>query len=268
MKTTVTPSWFGLPAILFLAGVFLFFTSLHAPAQTAGASPLSGLDSIQVNVTTGKAGANGGLSVNLQLLFLFTVLSLAPAILIMTTSFVRIVIVLSFLRSALSVQQPPNQVMISLALFLTAFIMAPTFDTINKQALTPLREGKLQADEAWNRGSQPLKTFMLHYAREKELRLFMDMATPEIKAERAEDLPLNIVIPAFMLSELKTGFQMGLLILLPFVVIDMVVASVLMSLGMMMLPPPTVSLPLKIMVFVLIDGWTLLVKSLVQSFAG
>jgi flagellar biosynthetic protein FliP len=264
-----TLSLFAQGALALLAITLLLMPpSAHAQTQTAAPSALSALDSVQINVTTGKTGAAGGLSVNLQLLFLFTVLSLAPAILIMTTSFVRIVIVLSFLRSALTVQQPPNQVLISLALFLTAFIMAPTFDSINKQALVPLREGKIQADEAITRGSQPLKIFMLRYAREKELRMFVEMSATEVKVDKAEDLPLNIIIPAFMLSELKTGFQMGLLILLPFVVIDMVVASVLMSLGMMMLPPTVISLPLKIMVFVLIDGWTLIVRSLVMSFSG
>lgn len=260
--------YFLLRGLLAVLLVSLLLSPVRVQAQTAAPSALSALDSIQVNVSTGKGGSAGGLSVNLQLLFLFTVLSLAPAILIMTTSFVRIVIVLSFLRSALTVQQPPNQVLISLALFLTAFIMAPTFDTINKQALVPLREGKIQADEAVTRGTEPLKTFMLRYAREKELRMFIEMSATEIKADKPEDLPLNVVIPAFMLSELKTGFQMGLLILLPFVVIDMVVASVLMSLGMMMLPPTVISLPLKIMIFVLIDGWTLIVRSLVMSFSG
>lgn len=254
--------------VTLLCAAALLLVPLMTHAETPAASALAGLDNIQVNVTTGKNGAAGGLSVNLQLLLLFTVLSLAPAILIMTTSFVRIIIVLSFLRSALTVQQPPSQVLVALALFLTAFIMAPTFDTINKQALIPMRDGKIQAEEAMNRASAPLKTFMLHYTREKELKMFVEMSTTEIKAEKAEDLPLNVVIPAFMLSELKTGFQMGLLILLPFVVIDMVVASVLMSLGMMMLPPTIISLPLKIMIFVLIDGWTLLVRSIVMSFAG
>lgn len=252
--------------LLVIALLFIFAPGL-SHAQTAGTSPLAGLDNIQVNVTTGKGGTAGGLSVNLQLLLLFTVLSLAPAILIMTTSFVRIIIVLSFLRSALTVQQPPSQVLVSLALFLTFFIMAPTFDAINRQALIPMRDGKINAEEAMTRATVPLKTFMLHYAREKELRLFVELSATEIKADKPEDLPLNVVIPAFMLSELKTGFQMGLLILLPFVVIDMVVASVLMSLGMMMLPPTIISLPLKIMIFVLIDGWALLVRSLVMSFA-
>ncbi len=265
MKTFLRLWW--RPVTLVLAG-WLFLGAVAQAAPAASSSPLAGLDSIQVNVTTAKGGATGGLSVNLQLLLLFTVLSLAPAILIMTTSFVRIIIVLSFLRSALTVQQPPSQVLVSLALFLTAFIMAPTFDTINKQALAPMREGKITAEEAMTKATSPLKTFMLHYAREKELQLFMELSTTEIKADKPEDLPLNVVIPAFMLSELKTGFQMGLLILLPFVVIDMVVASILMSLGMMMLPPTIISLPLKVMIFVLIDGWSLLVRSLVMSFNG
>jgi flagellar biosynthetic protein FliP len=246
--------------LILTVGALMLTSTVHAQS--------SNNDTIRISIDAGKDGGKGtgNLSINIQLLILFTVLSIVPGILIMTTSFVRIVIVLSFLRNALTVQQPSNQVILSLALFLTAFIMAPTWEVINKEAVAPLRAGKINTEQALDKGAAPLKTFMLRFTREKDLRLFMDMSSTEIKAEGPEDLPLQIVIPAFMVSELKTGFQMGLLILLPFVVIDMVVASILMALGMMMLPPPIVALPLKLMVFVLVDGWALIVHSLVLSF--
>lgn len=222
---------------------------------------------IQLSIQNNEGpGGNGQLSINLQLLILFTVLSLAPSLLIMTTAFVRILIVLSFLRSGLSLQQPSNQVIISLALFITFFIMQPTFNRLETEVVEPMNAGKLTADQAFSAASNEMKTFMLKYTRAKDLALFMSMSNPPVEAGAANDLPITVVTPAFMLSELQTGFQMGLLILLPFLVIDLVVASILMSMGMMMLPPPIVSLPLKIMVFVLVDGWTLVVHALVQSF--
>lgn len=220
----------------------------------------------QIQVTLGQ-GSQPALSMSLQVLLLFTVLSVAPAILVMTTSFVRIVIVLGFLRTALAIQQPGPQVMAALALFLTGFIMAPTLDAIRTDALAPLQAGDIQADVALERASVHIKAFMLRQVQETEMRLFLELsgtgpyATPE-------EVPLRIVIPAFMLGELKIAFQMGVFVLLPFLVIDLVVASVLMSLGMMMLPPTVVALPLKLMVFVVADGWTLLVTSLVRSFGA
>ena len=220
---------------------------------------------VKVSIQNGPGG-DGNLSINLQLLILFTVLSVAPSLLIMMTSFVRIIIVLSFLRTGLSLQQPSNQIMLSLALFITFFIMQPTFIKIQNDAFTPMQSGKLTTQAAMGVALDDMKTFMLKYTRQKDLALFISMSTPQPQVESAQDLSIAIVIPAYMLSELKTGFQMGMLILLPFLVIDMVVASILMSMGMMMLPPPIVSLPLKIMVFVLVDGWTLVVHSLVQSF--
>ncbi len=232
-------------------------------AATAG--PTAGPEAMRVSVDFGKSGANN-FSVPIQLLLLFTVLSLAPAILIMTTSFVRIVIVFSFLRSALTLQQPSNQVVLSLALFLTAFIMAPTWQGIDRDAIQPWQNKKISGEQAMDVGAGHLKTFMLRYTRETDLRLFLDMSPKKPSVEHAQDLPLQVIIPAYMLSELRTGFQMGLLIMLPFLVIDLVVSSILMTLGMMMLPPPIVALPLKIMVFVLVDGWTLIVRSILQSF--
>jgi flagellar biosynthetic protein FliP len=242
-----------------LVAAFLVLPQL-ARAQVVPPNP-----QVQISIQNGPGG-NGNLSINLQLLILFTILSVAPSLLIMMTSFVRIIIVLSFLRTGLSLQQPSNQVMLSLALFITFFIMAPTFQNIKRDALDPMQAGQITTQVALDRSLEQMKTFMLRYTRQKDLALFMSMSVPPVKAESAEGIPVSVVIPAYMLSELKTGFQMGMFVLLPFLVIDMVVASILMSMGMMMLPPPIVSLPLKVMVFVLVDGWTLVVHSIVQSF--
>jgi flagellar biosynthetic protein FliP len=197
-----------------------------------------------------------------------TVLSLAPAILIMLTSFTRIVIVLSLLRRALgTMQMPPNQVMIGLALFLTFFIMSPVFNEIHQQALKPYMAKEIGHEEALRQAIKPLRAFMLTQTREKDLALFVDVSKTE-RPKVAEDVPTTVLIPAFIISEVKTAFQIGLLLYVPFLVIDMVVASVLLSMGMMMLPPIMVSLPFKLMLFVLADGWYLLVGSLVRSFTG
>lgn len=223
-------------------------------------------DLFNVTVNTGKGGGGANMSTTIQILILMTVLSLAPSIVIMTTSFVRIIIVLSFLRNALTLQVPPNQVVIGLALFMTFYIMEPTWQRITNEAIIPLRENKVSFEEGMNKAGQPLKEFMLRYVTEADLRLFLSMSSTPIELSTPEELPMHIVIPAYMLSELKKGFQMGLLILLPFLVIDMIVASILMALGMMMLPPPVVALPIKLMVFVVVDGWTLIIRSLVDSF--
>ncbi len=246
-----------------LLPIVLFF-GLLAP-QFAAAAALPANPQVQISIENGPGG-NGNLSINLQLLILFTVLSVAPSILIMMTSFVRVVIVLSFLRTGLSLQQPSNQVVLSLALFITFFIMQPTFNNVKRDALDPMQAGTITTQQALDRGLNDMKVFMLKYTRQKDLALFMSMSNPPATANSVKDLSPAVVIPAYMLSELKTGFQMGMFVLLPFLVIDMVVASVLMSMGMMMLPPPIVSLPLKVMVFVLVDGWTLVVHSIVQSF--
>ncbi len=245
--------------------LFAFLAFMALPQIAAADSILPSSPQVQISIENGPGG-NGNLSINLQLLILFTVLSVAPSLLIMMTSFVRVVIVLSFLRSGLSLQQPSNQIVLSLALFITFFIMAPTFNNVKRDALDPMQAGTITTQDALNRGLDDMKTFMLKYTRQKDLALFMSMSTPPVTANSPKDLSAAIIIPAYMLSELKTGFQMGMFVLLPFLVIDMVVASVLMSMGMMMLPPPIVSLPLKVMVFVLVDGWTLVVHSIVQSF--
>ena len=201
-----------------------------------------------------------------QLLGLLTILSLAPSILIMMTSFTRIVVVLSFLRTAMGVQQtPPNTVMISLALFLTFFIMAPTFQAAYDTALQPLLNQEIEEQEALERGIEPFKAFMLAHTRPKDLQLFQEISEGE-QVETAMDLPMTVVIPSFMISELRRAFEIGFMLFLPFLIIDMVTASILMSMGMMMLPPVMISLPFKIIFFVLVDGWYLVAGSLIKSF--
>ncbi|MER2105580.1 MAG: flagellar type III secretion system pore protein FliP [Solibacillus sp.] len=205
-------------------------------------------------------------STSIKLLLVLTVLSLAPSILILMTSFARIVIVLSFTRTALATNQmPPNQVIVGLALFLTFFIMAPTFEQVNEQALQPLFDEEIGLEEAYDRASIPFKEFMAQHTRQKDLELFLTYNQAERPAS-IEEIPLTMLVPAFALSEIKTAFQMGFMIFIPFLVIDMIVASTLMSMGMMMLPPVMISLPFKILLFILVDGWYLVMKSLLQSF--
>ncbi|MBM7603310.1 flagellar type III secretion system pore protein FliP [Metabacillus litoralis] len=205
-------------------------------------------------------------STSVKLLLLLTVLSIAPSILILMTCFTRIIIVLSFVRTSLATQQmPPNQILIGIALFLTFFIMAPTFSEVNEQALTPLFNEEIGLEEAYERAAIPFKEFMSKHTRQKDLALFLNYAGIE-KPATVEDIPLTALVPAFAISEIKTAFQIGFMIFIPFLVIDMVVASVLMSMGMMMLPPVMISLPFKILLFVLVDGWYLIIKSLLQSF--
>jgi len=206
------------------------------------------------------------LAITIQIILLITLLTLAPAILILVTSFTRIVIVLSLLRHALSTQQiPPNQVIIGLSLFLTFFIMTPVFNEINNQAIQPYLNQEITQREAFDRAVVPIREFMLRHTREMDLALFVRAAELPQPANVTE-VPTRVVIPAFVISELKTAFQMGVMLFIPFLIIDMVVASVLMSMGMLMLPPIMVSLPFKILLFVLVDGWHLLIQSLILSF--
>jgi flagellar biosynthesis protein FliP len=203
-----------------------------------------------------------------QLVGLVTILALAPSILVMVTSFTRIVVVLSLLRTAMGLQSaPPNSVMVSLALFLTFFIMQPTLQQVYDQGVAPLLAGQMQVQEAFDKGSVPLHDFMSANVREADVQLFYDM-TKETPPVNAAAIPLKILVPAFMISELRRAFEIGFLLFLPFVIIDMVVASVLMSMGMMMLPPVVISLPFKLIFFVLVDGWHLVAGSLIRSFAG
>ncbi len=202
----------------------------------------------------------------IQLFLLITVMALAPSILVMTTSFIRIVIVLSFLRTAMGAQQtPPNQVLMALALFLTFFIMAPTFEAAWDQGVRPYVDGQIDEKEAFEKSLMPLQKFMQKFVRDEDLKLFMDVANIQPVATR-DAVPAKVLIPAFIISELRRAFEIGFLVFIPFLVIDMVVASVLMSMGMMMLPPIIIALPFKIIFFVLVDGWFLIVGSLVQSF--
>ncbi len=205
-------------------------------------------------------------STSIQIFLLLTVLSIAPAILVLMTSFTRIIIVLSFVRNALGTQQmPPNQVLVGLAFFLTFYVMAPTWNQVNTQAWQPYLQNQLSQTEALNKAEEPLRTFMFKQTREKDLELFVGLAKME-RPKTYRDIPTYVLIPSFVISELKTAFQMGFAIFIPFMVIDMIVSSTLMSMGMMMLPPMMISLPFKLLLFVLVDGWHLVVQSLVTSF--
>jgi flagellar biosynthetic protein FliP len=205
-------------------------------------------------------------ALSLQILFLLTILTLAPSIMIMMTAFTRVVIVLDFVKRALSLQQmPPNQVIVGLSIFLTFFIMAPTFSDVNKNALQPYINGKMSNEDFFDKGMKPMRDFMFRQAREKDIALFIRLAKLE-KPKNRIDVPTYCLIPAFMISELKRAFEIGVYIFLPFIVIDMIVASALMAMGMIMLPPVMISLPFKIILFILIDGWNLLTYELVKSF--
>ena len=219
----------------------------------------------QVTIDLGQDG--GGFTERLiQLVALITILSVAPSILIMVTSFVRIVVVLSLLRTAIGVQQsPPNSVIVSLALFLTAFVMAPTFEKAYNDGIRPLMEEKIEMGDAFTKTTAPLSAFMLKHVRESDLELFFKLAKQQQPAQ-ASETPLRILIPAFLVSELRRAFEIGFLLFIPFLIIDMVIASLLMAMGMMMLPPVTISLPFKLIFFVLVDGWALVAGSLVQSY--
>ncbi len=221
-----------------------------------------------INIDLGAKGDGSSTSRIIQIFLLMTVLSVAPAMLMMVTAFTRIVVVLSILRHALATNTaPPNTVIMSLAIFMTAFIMMPTFDAAWDTGVKPLISGQINETQAFDRVAAPFHQFMMKHVREKDLGLFMNMArTPQV--EKPEDTPLQALIPAFMISELRRSFEIGFLIYIPFIIIDMVIASVLMSMGMMMLPPTMLALPFKLIFFVLVDGWYVLVGSLVQSFQG
>jgi len=219
-----------------------------------------------VKIGMGEAKDPGEVSVLIQILILLTVLSLAPAILVMMTSFTRLIVVFSFLRHALGTNQmPPNQLLVGLALFLTFFIMTPVWQTINEKALTPYKEKKISQAQALEEAVKPVRKFMFKQTREKDLALFIQMAKMS-RPKNQEEIPTTVLLPAFMISELKTAFQIGCILYIPFLIVDMVVSSVLLSMGMMMLPPVMISLPFKVLLFVLVDGWNLLVGSLVKSF--
>ena len=220
-----------------------------------------------VSIAIGESEEPTDMAVTLKILLLITILSIAPTILIMLTSFTRMVVVFSFLRHAMGTQQmPPNQVIVSLALFLTFFVMTPVWQEINQNALQPFLAKELSYEVALERASQPLKEFMMHQTREKDLSLLMKISHDK-KPKTISDVDIITLIPAFVMSELRIAFQIGFLIYVPFLILDMVVACVLLSMGMMMLPPIMISLPFKLLLFVLVDGWYLIVGSLIRSFA-
>ncbi len=244
--------------VLLLAGVMILF------AGCAAEGPLSAPG---VTLSVDPAGEPEQVSSGVQLLVLLTVLSIAPAILTLATSFTRIVIVLSLLRNAMGTPTiPPNQVLIGLALLLTFFVMSPIYTQINEQALQPLAEGEIDQEMAFERASEPIRTFMFSQTREKDLQLFVGLSEME-RPETSADIPTIVLLPAFVISELRAAFIMGFAIYIPFLIIDMVVASILLAMGMMMLPPPLISLPFKILLFVMVDGWYLIARSLILSFA-
>ncbi|MCF8031214.1 MAG: flagellar type III secretion system pore protein FliP [Desulfohalobiaceae bacterium] len=219
-----------------------------------------------VTFNMGESGDPEQVSLALKILFALTILTVAPTILLMTTSFVRVVIVLSFVRQAMGVRNmPPNQVIVGLALFLTIFIMSPVMQTVNSQALQPYLQEEIGEEKALTQAVEPVREFMFSHVREKDLRLLVNIADQE-RPDNLQDVSTMTLIPAFMISELKMAFQIGFMIFVPFLIIDMVTASVLMTMGMLMLPPVIISLPFKVLLFVLVDGWHLIVGSLVQSF--
>ena len=243
--------------------LFLLVISSTATAQQQNTT----IPFPKIGIDIGTADNPEDISVTLQILLLMTVLSLAPSLLIMTTSYLRLIIAFHFLKSALGTQQmPPGQLLAGVALFLTFFIMAPTWTKVNDEALQPMMDGKITMEEAYDKGVQPIREFMFKNVRDEDLALFLDLSNLD-RPDSREELPTYILIPAFALSELRAGFIIGFFLFIPFVMVDMIIASILMSMGMMMLPPMLISLPFKILLFVLVDGWNLIVGSLVRSFS-
>ena len=252
--------------LLLLVGALLTFVIVD-PAFAQAAAPAGGQPGALDRAVNTLAGDGRPLSLSLQILLLMSLLTVLPSLLLMMTSFTRIIIVLSILRQALGLQQtPPNQVLVGLALFLSLFVMRPVIDQVNAIAYTPYGDGQISIEEAVSRSGTVLHGFMIKQTRETDLKLFADLAEAKPFA-RVQEVPFSILLPAFVTSELKTAFQIGFLIFLPFIIIDLVVASVLMALGMMMMSPTIISLPFKLLLFVMVDGWGLIVRSLLKSFA-
>ena len=254
----------------FLLGIMVLLMALSplaavAQAPTTTGTPTAGLPPLTLNIGMDGIGQPKDVDVAIQVLFAITLLSMAPSIVLLMTCFSRIVIVLSFVRNALTLQgAPANQVIIGLSLFLTYFVMEPVWSKVQTNALQPYMEKKITSTQAMEEASKPIRSFMLRQTRPKDVELFVGLA--KIPPTTPEALPLRVVIPAYIISELRTAFQMGFLIFVPFILIDIVVATILMSMGMMMMPPATIALPLKILLFVLVDGWSLIVRSLLMSF--
>ena len=221
----------------------------------------------KIGIDIGSSDSPEDISITLQILLLMTVLSLAPSLMIMTTAYLRLIIVFHFLKNALGTQQmPPSQLLAGISLFITFFIMAPTWNEVNEKALQPLLDGEMKVEQAYDIGIVPIREFMLTHVRDEDLKLFISMSKIE-RPENRNDLPTYILIPAFVLSELRTGFIIGFFLFVPFIMVDMIISSILLSMGMMMIPPMMISLPFKILLFVLVDGWNLVIGSLVRSFA-
>jgi len=243
-----------LAALLLLLVVLLIAVAAHADPVEEPSTMLGFIE-------------KGDLTTSVKLVVFFTALALIPALVVTVTSFTRVVVVLGFLRQAMGVQSiPPNPVLMGIAMMLSIFIMSPTIAQIHQSAVQPLLDGQISEEEALQRGAQPLRYFMLHQTREKDLALFVQLAK-QPRPQTRDDIPLQVLVPSFMISELRKAFEIGFTLFLPFLVIDMVIASVLMSMGMMMLPPVIVSLPFKILLFVLVDGWNLVARGLVSGFA-
>jgi flagellar biosynthetic protein FliP len=257
--------WFFVASAL--AALFLWVLPALAAAQTAPSSPTAPTVPIpQVNIGVGQARSPQEVVGALQILLLLTVLALAPTLLVMVTAFTRIIVVLSFVRTAMGTQQvPPNQVLVGLALLLTFFVMNPVITDVNKNAVQPYLKHQISQSVALDRAATPLRAFMFKQTREKDIQLFYSI-TKEPRPTQQKDVPTYLLVPAFVLSELKTAFQIGFAIYVPFIIIDMVVASILLSMGMMMIPPVIISLPFKVLIFILVDGWDLTVSALFQSF--
>ncbi len=263
--------------LVFFAIVFLLINSANAApdnqrtrrntAKNAAVAPeTSRTFTPKLTLGLDEARNPRDVALTFEMLFIFTILALAPGIVMMTTAFTRIVIVFMFLERALSLQQmPPRQVTVSIAIFMTFYIMAPTFTEMNNTAIQPYMAGKMEFSAALDKAVKPMRVFMLKYTRQKDLELFLDLANAA-RPQTPDDVPTHIIVPAFVISELKTAFLIGLLLFIPFIVIDMVVASTLMSMGMIMLPPVMVSVPFKILIFVMVDGWNLLTRQIILSF--
>ena len=246
---------------IFLLVLFLLGIGNNAFAQNSQAIPFP-----KIGIDVGTADSPSEVSTTLQILLLMTILSLAPSILIMTTSYLRLIIVFHFLKTALGTQSmPPSQLLAGIALFVTFFVMSPTFSRINDEALEPLMNGEIEVEAAMDKGIEPLREFMLNNVRDEDIALFVDMADMDMPETRVE-LPTYILLPAFAISELRAGFIIGFFIFIPFIMVDMIIASILLSMGMMMIPPMMISLPFKILLFILIDGWSLIIGSVIRSF--
>ncbi len=242
---------------------FLFFAAADSFAQQKPTT----IPFPKINLDIGTAQNGNDVSVTLQILLLMTVLSLAPSIIIMTTAYLRIIIVFHFVKTALGTQQmPPSQLLAGIALFITFFIMAPTWNKVNDQALKPLMANQINVEQAYDKGIEPIRQFMFKQTRDEDLELFISLSNQARPANRSEVSTL-VLIPSFVLSELRAGFIMGFFLFIPFIMVDMIVSSILMSMGMMMMPPMMISLPFKILLFILVDGWNLIIGSLVRSFA-